>query len=38
VEMEIQLSKTIQSRFNKLVNLSLQKLKTWGVDHQSKDP
>jgi len=38
VEMEIQLSKTIQSRFNKLVNLSLLKLKTWGVDHQSKGP
>ena len=38
VEMEIQLSKTIQSRFNKLVNLSLQKLKTWGVGHQSKGP
>ena len=38
VEMEIQLSETIQSRFNKLVNLSLLKLKTWGVEHQSKGP
>lgn len=38
VEMEMQLSETIQSRINKLVNLSLLKLKTWGVDHQSKGP
>jgi len=38
VEMEMQLSETIQSRFNKLLNLSLLKLKTWGVHHQSKGP
>ena len=36
VEMEMALSETVSSQMDNLTSLVLQKLKTWGITHQSK--